>query len=58
MFSHGERHVHLGGVFPFLPLEFQTAEITLTFFLAQALAFGGAFVASMLGSYYFPRARV
>ena len=42
-----------GGVFPFLPLEFQTAEITLTFFLAQALAFGGAFVASMLGSYYF-----
>ena len=44
-----------GGVFPFLPLEFQTAEITLTFFLAQALAFGGAFVASMLGSYYFPR---
>ena len=44
-----------GGVFPFLPLEFQTAEITLTFFLAQALAFGGAFVASMFGSYYFPR---
>lgn len=44
-----------GGVFPFLPLEFQTAQITLTFFLAQALAFGGAFVASTLGSYYFPR---
>ena len=44
-----------GGIFPFLPLEFQTAEITLTFFLAQALAFGGAFVASMFGSYYFPR---
>lgn len=44
-----------GGIFPFLPLEFQTAEVTLTFFLAQALAFGGAFVASMLGSYYFPR---
>ena len=44
-----------GGVFPFLPLEFQTAQITLTFFLAQALAFGGAFVASMFGSYYFPR---
>lgn len=43
-----------GGVFPFLPLEFQTAEVTLTFFLAQALAFGGAFIASMLGSYYFP----
>ena len=44
-----------GGVFPFLPMEFQTAEVTLTFYLAQALAFGGAFVASMLGSYYFPR---
>ncbi len=43
-----------GGVFPFLPLEFQTAEVTLTFFLAQALAFGGAFVASMFGSYYVP----
>ena len=43
-----------GGVFPFLPLEFQTVEVTLTFFLAQALAFGGAFVASMLGAYYFP----
>lgn len=44
-----------GGIFPFLPLEFQTAEVTLTFFLAQALAFGGAFVASMFGAYYFPR---
>lgn len=44
-----------GGIFPFLPLEFQTAEVTLTFFLAQALAFGGAFVASMFGSYFFPR---
>ena len=43
-----------GGVFPFLPLEFQTAEVTLTFFLAQALAFGGTFVASMLGAYLFP----
>lgn len=43
-----------GGVFPFLPFEFQTAEVTLTFFLAQALAFGGAYVASMLGAYYFP----
>ncbi len=43
-----------GGVFPFLPVEFQTAEVTLTFFLAQALAFSGAFVASTLGAYYFP----
>ena len=43
-----------GGIFPFLPLEFQTIEVTLTFFLAQAVALGGAFVASMWGSYYFP----
>ena len=43
-----------GGVFPFLPLEFQTVEVTLTFFLTQAVAFGGAFLASMLGSYFFP----
>ncbi len=28
-----------GGVFPFLPLEFQTAEVTLTFFLLRAGAF-------------------
>lgn len=29
-----------GGIFPFLPLEFQTVEVTLTFFLTQAVAFG------------------
>lgn len=44
-----------GGIFPFLPLEFQTEAVTLIFFLAQALAFGGAFVASLFGSYFFPR---
>lgn len=44
-----------GGIFPFLPLEFQTDAVTLTFFLAQALAFGGAFVVSVFGSYHFPR---
>lgn len=44
-----------GGVFPFLPLEFQTAEVTLTFFLAQSLAFWSAFVGSAVGSYCFPR---
>ncbi|MDE8703493.1 LuxR C-terminal-related transcriptional regulator [Adlercreutzia equolifaciens] len=43
-----------GGIFPFLPLAFQTASVTLTFFLAQAVSFGGAFIASMWGSYYFP----
>ena len=44
-----------GGVFPFLPLEFQTDAVTLTFFLTQALSFWGAFVLSALGSYYYPR---
>lgn len=43
-----------GGIFPFLPLEFQTTEVTLIFYLSQALAFWGAFVASMIGSYFFP----
>lgn len=42
------------GIFPFLPMEFQTAAVTLTFFLTQSFAFGGAFAASMWGSYYFP----
>lgn len=44
-----------GGIFPFLPVGFQTAEVTLTFFLAQALSFWGAFCASAFGSYFFPR---
>lgn len=44
-----------GGIFPFLPVEFQTTEVTLTFFLAQALSFWGAFCASAFGSYFFPR---
>lgn len=43
-----------GGIFPFLPLEFQTVEVTLTFFLTQAVAFGGAFLASMLDRISFP----
>lgn len=43
-----------GGVFPFLPKDFQTDEVTLTFYLAQTIAFCTAFVASTFGSYYFP----
>lgn len=43
-----------GGVFPFLPKDFQTDEVTLTFYLAQTAAFCAAFAASTLGSYYFP----
>ncbi len=43
-----------GGVFPFLPSSFQTPDILFTFFLAQSLVFTGSFLASVLGSYYFP----
>jgi DNA-binding NarL/FixJ family response regulator len=43
-----------GGIFPFLPVEFQTAEVTLVFFLSQALAFWLAFALSLLGSYFLP----
>ncbi len=45
-----------GGVFPFLPVEFQTDAVTLSFYLSQALAFCVAFIASTFGSYYFPAA--
>ncbi len=43
-----------GGVFPFLPLEFQTTEIVFWFFLAQSLVFSFSYFASALGSYFFP----
>lgn len=45
-----------GGVFPFLPADFQTDTVTLLFYLSQSLAFCGAFVASAFGSYFFPLA--
>lgn len=44
-----------GGVFPFLPLEFQTHEILLWFFLSQSNVFVLAFVASAFGAYFLPR---
>ena len=43
-----------GGVFPFLPLDFQTPEIVFWFFLAQSLAFSLSYFASALGVYYYP----
>ena len=43
-----------GGVFPFLPMEFQTPEILLRFFLAQSLVFFLSYFASALGAYFFP----
>ncbi|WP_241156422.1 MULTISPECIES: helix-turn-helix transcriptional regulator [unclassified Adlercreutzia] len=43
-----------GGVFPFLPLDFQTHEIVLRFFLAQSLVFAASFLASAVGVYFLP----
>ncbi len=43
-----------GGVFPFLPVEFQTPHILFWFFLAQSLAFSFAYFASAAGVYLFP----
>ncbi len=43
-----------GGVFPFLPLDFQTSEIVFWFFLAQSLVFSTSYFASALGSYFLP----
>ena len=44
-----------GGVFPFLPIGFQTPEILLAFFLAQSLVYTISFFASTLGVYFLPR---
>ncbi len=43
-----------GGVFPFLPLEFQTPDIVFWFFLAQSLVFSISYFASALGVYVLP----
>ena len=43
-----------GGVFPFLPLSFQTPEVMLWFFGAESLAFALTFLASAAGTYLFP----
>ena len=43
-----------GGVFPFLPLDFQTPEIIFWFFLAQSLVFSLCYFASAVGVYFLP----
>lgn len=43
-----------GGVFPFLPMGFQTPEITFWFFLAQSLVFSLCYFASAVGVYFLP----
>lgn len=44
-----------GGVFPFLPVAFQTSDILLAFFFSQSLVYTACFFASVLGVYFFPR---
>lgn len=43
-----------GGVFPFLPLAFQTADVMLWFFAAESVAFTATFLASAAGTWFFP----
>ncbi len=43
-----------GGVFPFLPVNFQTPQTIFWFFLAEALVFSVSYFASTLGAYFFP----
>lgn len=43
-----------GGVFPFLPLDFQTSEIIFWFFLTQSLVFSLCYFASAVGVYFLP----
>lgn len=43
-----------GGVFPFLPMSFQTPEVIFWFFLSQSLVFSLCFFVSAIGVYYFP----
>lgn len=43
-----------GGVFPFIPIEFQTPEVTLSFFLAQLIALCATLLTAMALAYYRP----
>lgn len=43
-----------GGVFPFLPMSFQTPDVMFWFFLMQSLVFSLCYFASAVGVYYFP----
>lgn len=44
-----------GGVFPFLPMEFQTKNIVFWFYLSQSLACTVTYFASIIGVYELPR---
>lgn len=44
-----------GGVFPFLPAEFQTPAILMTFFFIQSIVYTASYFASTLGVYFLPQ---
>lgn len=43
-----------GGVFPFLPMEFQTRTIVFWFFFTQSIVFSLSYAASCIGVYFLP----
>lgn len=43
-----------GGVFPFLPMEFQTPSIVFWFFLSQSVVFSLSYAGSCVGAYFRP----
>lgn len=43
-----------GGVFPFLPMDFQTKDIVFWFYLSQSLACTATYFASLIGVFQFP----
>ncbi len=43
-----------GGVFPFLPMEFQTHTIVFWFFFTQSIVFSLSYAASCIGVYFLP----
>ena len=45
-----------GGVFPFIPMRFQTPDIISIFSITQSCVFAVSFFLSALGSYFFPTA--
>lgn len=43
-----------GGVFPFLPIDFQTHQIVFWFFLTESLVFSAVYALSCVGVYFLP----
>ncbi|MDR0500747.1 MAG: helix-turn-helix transcriptional regulator [Coriobacteriales bacterium] len=43
-----------GGAFPFLPMQMQTSDVMITFYLLQSIAFWGTMLTNSLGAYLRP----